>query len=196
MGSISIIIGPHRPNSQSLRFGNELAKLVPPSFSCTIVDLFSKKIPLWDQTIWDLKDQWSPQWNEVAKDLEKSEGFIICCPEYGGMVPAILKNFFLLATSSLLGNKPALLVGISSGQGGQYPLQELRSSSYKNTKIVYLPDHLVVRNCEKVSLLKDHPSFEERLSIRAIKTLELFAVYTKAFREIRQNSAVAEFPYS
>ena len=63
------------------------------------------------------------------------------------MAPAGLKNFFLLAGSTLA-HKPAMIVGVSSGRGGRYPIAELRSSSYKNTKVVYVPDHLYIDKCE------------------------------------------------
>ena len=62
------------------------------------------------------------------------------------MAPPCLKNLFLMCNRNELAHKPALLVGISAGAGGSYPISELRASSYKNTRIIYIPDHLVIRH--------------------------------------------------
>ena len=40
------------------------------------------------------------------------------------------KNFFLHCNKGELSHKPALLVSISSGNGGSYPISELRSSNF------------------------------------------------------------------
>ena len=71
-------------------------------------------------------------------------------PEWHGQVPSGLKNFFLLFSQAELGHKPALLVAVSSGDGGAYPIAELRMSSYKNNRICYIPEHLIVRKVEKI----------------------------------------------
>jgi hypothetical protein len=62
------------------------------------------------------------------------------------MATPAIKNFFLLASKGELAHKPALLVAISSSRGGAFPIAELRASSLKNTGIVYLPEHLILRN--------------------------------------------------
>jgi NAD(P)H-dependent FMN reductase len=83
--------------------------------------------------------------------LDGADAFVIISPEYNGMVPSRLKNFFLLASkTTLLSHKPAMLIGVSSGAGGAYPIAELRMSGYKNTKICYIPDHVIVRQVESV----------------------------------------------
>jgi hypothetical protein len=39
-----------------------------------------------------------------------------------------------------------LIIAVSGGAGGgAYPVAELRMSSYKNSRICYLPEHLIVR---------------------------------------------------
>ncbi len=64
-------------------------------------------------------------------------------------VPAGLKNFFLMFSRFELGHKPAMIVAVSSGDGGAYPVAELRMSSYKNNRICYIPEQLNLRNVEK-----------------------------------------------
>ena len=61
------------------------------------------------------------------------------------MASPALKIFFVLASKAELAHKPALLVGVSSGLGGSYPISELRSSSFKNNRLCYIPEQLIVR---------------------------------------------------
>ena len=49
----------------------------------------------------------------------------VVSPEWNGMVPSMLTNFFLLCSNNELAHKPGLLVGVSSGTGGSYPVAEL-----------------------------------------------------------------------
>ena len=77
-------------------------------------------------------------------------------PEYGGMSTPNSKNFFLLFNffffffffllNGELFHKPGLIVSISSGNGGAYPISELRSSSYKNSHIMWIPENIIIRN--------------------------------------------------
>ena len=69
-------------------------------------------------------------------------------PEYGGMATPIAKNLFLLCDDGELFHKPGLIVSVSSGNGGAYPITELRSSSYKNTHIMWIPENIIIRNVE------------------------------------------------
>ena len=59
------------------------------------------------------------------------------------------KNFFLVFNNGELFHKPGLLVSISSGNGGSYPISELRSSSYKNSHIMWIPENIIIRNVEQ-----------------------------------------------
>jgi hypothetical protein len=70
-------------------------------------------------------------------------------------------------------------VTVSAGRGGAYPIAEIRSSSYKNTKINWIPEHLIIR--EVNSVLNQHEAVSESDSwIRdrinyALTHLELYA---------------------
>ena len=44
-----------------------------------------------------------------------------------------------------------LIVSISSGNGGAYPISELRSSSYKNSHILWIPENIIIRNVKQFS---------------------------------------------
>ena len=66
------------------------------------------------------------------------------------MVPSAVKNFFLLCSAQELGHKPGLIVSISSSRNGAYPVAELRMSSFKNNRLLYIPEHLILRDVEKM----------------------------------------------
>ena len=43
-----------------------------------------------------------------------------------------------------------MIVAVSSADGGAYPVAELRMSSYKNNRLCYIPEHVIVRKVEQV----------------------------------------------
>lgn len=111
------------------------------------------------------------------------------------MVPAGLKNFFLLA-SDTLSHKPAMIVGVSASRGGRYPIAELRMSSYKNTKIVYVPDHIYVEKCREV-LNADEPEnkADEYIRDRISYAVGVFQEYQKALSAVRESDKVETEKY-
>ena len=145
---------------------------------------------MWEESIWDDDPAWKVRLDPVARELKQSDGFVVIAPEYQGMVPAGLKNFFLCFGRNELAHKPGLLVGVSSADGGAYPVAELRMSSYKNSRICYLPEHLIVRNVEKV-LNEDprdndpgaDPYFRERIDW-VLHQLQQYAI---ALRQVRES---------
>ncbi|MNF69916.1 hypothetical protein D3C84_518120 [compost metagenome] len=100
--------------------------------------------------------------------------------------PAI-KNFFIYASKAELAHKPGLLVGVSSGIGGGYPISELRASSYKNCRLCYLPEHLIIRGVEKVLNDADAVSDDDqRIRARMDYDLDILARYAEALKPVRQ----------
>ena len=120
-----------------------------------LLSLADNPLPLWDEGAWGDDPRWTKLWSPIAAELDHSDGFVIVSPEWSGMVPAGLKNFFLLCGSELMAHKPGLIVTVSASLGGSYPVVELRTSSYKNTRLCYLPDHVIVRNVGRM-LHGDH----------------------------------------
>jgi len=109
-------------------------------------------------------------------------------------VPSGLKNFFLMWGKGELAHKPALIVTVSSADGGAYPVAELRMSSYKNNRICYIPEQVIVRNVE--SVLNDDPAendadadryFRERIPY----ALKILREYGLALGQVR-GSGVAD----
>ena len=150
---ISIISGSHRNPSQSEKVARHIEHTLhaeQPDTNTWLYTLADNPLPLWDQTLWKDDAEWNKRLAPLKQELSSSDGFVIVTPEWHGQVPAGLKNFFLLFNRFELGHKPALIVAVSSADGGAYPVAELRMSSYKNNRICYLPEHVIVRNVENV----------------------------------------------
>ena len=193
---IGIISGSHRENSQSLK----VAKYIEQSLlnnkyadQTWIFSLAGNPLPLWDEGIWNGEDKWKEILDPISKELTSCDGFVIIAPEYHGQVPAALKNFFLMWKHEL-SHKPALIVGVSSADGGSYPVAELRMSSYKNNKLCYMPEHLIIRHVESVlnEKTEDNPEsnntdadtyFRERIDW----TLAQLKEYAIALKQVRDS---------
>ena len=149
---ISIISTSHQKNSQSKRISEILQNLIL-SLNNQIklyhLDMFDLKIPLWSSNKTQNPNFWKKTFHTISAELESSDGFIFVVPEYGGMASPNSKNFFLVFNNGELFHKPGLIVSISSGNGGAYPISELRSSSYKNSHIMWIPENIIIRNVEQ-----------------------------------------------
>ena len=138
---ISIISTSHRKNSQSSRVAKILKKNLEEKkdkFKYYHLDMFEVKIPLWTSERVDGDNFWNTDLKKISLELETSHGFIIVVPEYGGMASPNSKNLFLIFNKGEFFHKPGLIVSISSGNGGSYPISDLRSSSYKNSHITWI----------------------------------------------------------
>ncbi len=102
-----------------------------------------------------------------------------------------LKNFFLYLSGTDVSHKPGLIVSVSSGMGGSYPNAELRISSFKNTRIVYIPDHVIVRHVETL-LNSDTPESkdDEWIRGRLFYSTTMLVEYAKALVSVRQSGKI------
>lgn len=180
---IVLISGSNRSDSQSLKVATYLRDRVEKLGlwdSCELLDLASSRLPLWPED--DIDRVWSGQ----QPILRIATALIVISPEWNGMACPALKNFFLYAGLAELGHKPALLVGVSAGLGGAYPISELRASSYKNSRITYLSEQLIIRNVDSM-LNSETPSNEDdfRIRTRADWALHLLCQYDDALSTIR-----------
>jgi len=192
---ITIISGSHRNPSQSekiARYTNTVleghADAEPFLFS-----LADNPFPLWDQSIWEGNEAWVERLAPLKEQLIKSDALVIVTPEWHGQVPAGLKNLFLLFSRFELGHKPALIVAVSSATGGSYPVAELRMSSYKNNRLCYIPEHLIIRDVEKV--LNDDPKDNDEEADQYYKArlswcLDILMGYGKALSTMRNNTEI------
>ena len=193
---ISIICGSHRENSQSSKVAKIVQKYLDDNIcdETWMLDLAGNPLPLWDEGVWDGEQKWQDLLNPVKQQLASSDAFVIIAPEYHGQVPAGLKNFFLLFSKNELGHKPAQIITVSSADGGSYPVAELRMSSYKNNRICYIPDHIIVRNVEKILNDKAEDNdvsadayFRERIGW----SLNILKEYAIALKQVRDSGVTA-----
>ena len=193
---IGIISGSHRINSQSEKVSRFIEKALIDNEQCGdtwLYTLTDNPLPLWEEGIWDKEPAWEERLNPIREELQSCDGLVIVAPEWHGQVPAGLKNFFLMVNRFDVGHKPAMIVTVSNGDGGAYPVAELRMSSYKNNRILYIPEHVIVRNVE--SVLNVDPAdnnvgaddyFRERIGW----TLDVLLAYAEALKPVRKSGIV------
>jgi len=194
---ISIISGSHRKVSQSEKVARFVQRTLEEKGLCDETWLFAlarNPLPLWDESIWEGDPVWQERLQPISRQLAASDAFVVVAPEWHGQVPAGLKNFFLMWGKGELAHKPALIVTVSSGDGGAYPVAELRMSSYKNNRICYIPEQVIVRNVE--SVLNDreadnNPDADQYFRARFDYALGILREYALAMRQVRDSGATA-----
>ena len=186
---ISIISASHRINSQSKKISNLLHNNLlnnKSGLEIFSLDLADALLPLWSPEKKNGKGVWGQTWGSISDKLIQSDGFIFVVPEYGGMATPAAKNFFLLCGNGELSHKPGLIVSVSSGNGGAYPITELRSSSYKNTHIMWIPENIIIRNVEEFNPGNHGENIPEWLDNRINYVLKLLLVYASNMKPLRE----------
>lgn len=192
---ISIVCGSHRREAQSLKVARHIERTLIEQELCDTTFLYSlsaNPLPLWDESVWEGDPAWKERLAPIKDELQTSAGLVVVSPEWHGQVPAGLKNFFLLMGRDELAHKPALIVTVSAADGGAYPVAELRMSSYKNNRLCYIPEQVIVRHVEKV--LNDDPADNDPdadpyFRGRIIYALRLLREYALALRQVRDSEA-------
>ena len=198
---ITIISGSHRTNSQSEKVAAVINTMLQEAgHEAAVLSLAANPLPLWDESIWDGDEKWKQLLDPVSEQLAASDCFVVVSPEWHGQVPSGLKNFFLMWGNGELAHKPALIIAVSSSEGGAYPVAELRMSSYKNNRICYIPEQVIVRHVEKV--LNDDPAQNDADSDdyyrrRIHWALGVLVQYAEALGTARAqgNMSYEEFPF-
>ena len=198
---IAIIVGSHRKDSQSSRVGAYIAKdlsRIDSSVTVDTIDLAGNPLPLWDESVWQGESELAAQWKPFRDRMRKADGFVIISPEWAGMVPPGLKNLLLFAGPKEVGHKPALIVAVSAARGGSYPVNELRTSGYKNSRLVYIPEHVLVQDVADVLAGETPASDRDAWLRRRIEFADrLLIEYAKALAPIRTSGLTehADFQY-
>ncbi len=193
---IAIISGSHRNNSQSMKVAQHIESTLQKDIcdETWLYSLAANPLPLWDEGVWDGEQHWQDLLNPIREQLQSCDALVVITPEWHGQVPAGLKNFFLLFGKNELAHKPALIVSVSAGDGGAYPVAELRMSSYKNSRLCYIPEQVIIRHVE--SVLNDNPDDNDSRSDPWIRerlqwSLNILAQYGTALKTVR-DSGVTE----
>ena len=178
---IAIISGSHTVDSQSARVADYLrSRLLVLPFACDVQvalhDLGAEPLPLWQPGIPGLT-------TEQANLCRSADAYILISPEWHGMATPAIKNWFYFLKQEWMEHKPVLLVGVSAGQGGLYPVMDLRAHTFKNFRPCYLPEHLVIREVHKQLPLGGEAL--EPMAERIDYCLQLLAVYAEGLTQVR-----------
>ncbi len=192
---IIILSGSHREKSQSEKVSKYLQSVFINQHKVSQVDIISlanNPIPLLDdQYLSGSDEKWKGIWQPISNKLTEADGIVIVTPEWHGMSPSGVKNFLLLCSAHEIGHKAGLIVSVSAGMGGSYPIAELRMNTSKNSRICYIPEHLIVRDCQNVlnNSEAENPA-ETVLRKRIEHTTKLFLAYSVALKHVRESGVI------
>ena len=194
---IGLIVGSHRKYSQSGKIAAFCSDVLRDRLyvSPWTLDLGQNPLPMWDEDLAEGASHWAG-FGHLAEQLSGSDAFVIVSPEWHGMVTPALKNFFLLwSGTDELAHKPALACAVSSGDGGAYVINELRTSSYKNSRLCWLPEHLIARQVRKIcndDVADNDRERHQRFTERCQHSLHLLTAYARALQSVRNEGFVED----
>lgn len=160
-----------RDDSESLRISEMLRKHICEhhAVDCGLLSLNEYALEIFSPT--------SEVLGAIRSELLRSDMIIFVVPEHHGMAPPIAKQLFMVCGMECLAHKPALLIGISAGVGGAYPITDMRASTCKNSRILYLPEHIIIRKVcevERDFVSKTAPDLRGRIDT-CLQMLKLYA---------------------
>mgnify|MGYP003384701794 len=184
--NILVISGSPRDNASSLNVANYVNRHlnIMTDVDSRVFDLNTSTLELWsgDAPI-----------DETAKALiAEADGYVFAVPEWHGMVPPAFKNLFYYF-NGLFSHKPAYIIGVSSGTGGRYPITELRSSTYKNSFINYIPISTVLDHVDAtIDANGQYIAESDHMALRLDEGLKFLATYTQALATVRTSDIFKE----
>lgn len=191
MVKIVLVAGSVRQRSQTHRVAEIAeAQLQTLGAQTDLISLRDVDVPLWSEEKGaDDKPAdsfWATEWPSLSERVAAADGFVFLTPEWHGMATPHLKNFIFCCEAKELAFKPAYLITVSGSVGGTHPVAELRMSSYKNTYLHWLPDHLIIRNVGGFSPGEEGDSAPPWLLPRMVHGLRVLTAYAEAVRPVRE----------
>lgn len=194
--NLVIISASQRTQSQSVKVAQYIAKSVSGYENVTHFELCQYNLPLWDGSQ-AAKSAEQSDWPLLNEQISQADAFIMITPEWSGMASPLLKNVLLMCSGQNTAHKPVLLVAISGGISGAYPIAELRMNAFKNNKLVAIPDHLVIRNVGEVLNSDNESELSERdsnIRNRIGYSLHVLFHYSETLSALRTNLSI--HPYN
>lgn len=193
----ALLSGSSRHQSQSFKVASYIENELKLSKHDThLISLADNPIPLWDEGVFGPDEKWKKIWGPVSDQLKSADGLVLVCPEWHGAVPSAVRNFLQIANASEIGHKPVLIVTVSAATGGAYPISELRMAGYKNNRLCYIPEQLIVRNAPKVMNGPTIESDEDAyVRGRCTYALKVFDQYGKALKLVRESGVIDHKTY-
>ena len=189
-----ILSGSHRAEAQSLKVAKYVQSVLArehPGAEVYLYSLSGNPLPLWDETTGGAPDA---LWDPISAQLKAADALVVVTPEWSGMVTPGVKNFMLNCTADEIGHKPGLIVTVSATRGGSYPVAELRMSSYKNNRLAWIPEHVIIhhapQNLNAPDGTPDLGKEDETQRKRLRYALRVLEEYGKALKLVRASGAV------
>lgn len=183
---IVVISGSSRGGANSLKVAHwYVQQLEMKGVDAELLNLQQTELPLNHEDIWSDIDN-LPEAKRVRSMLESADGYIIVSPEWNGMAAPALKNLFIYVKKTMA-DKPALLTSVSATQfGGDFPIAELHMSSAKNTRVVYIPEYIVVRDADNMfNDAEPESRNDEYIRKRAQYAVGVLMAYVEALQQVR-----------
>jgi len=193
--NLVILSASQRTQSQSAKVAEYIAESVTGYGNVTHFELCQYNLPLWDGTP-ESKSAELCDWPFLNEKISQADAFIMITPEWSGMASPLLKNILLMCPGQITAHKPVLLVAISGGISGAYPIAELRMNAFKNNKLVAIPDHLIIRNvgevlnCDSTSELSEKDS---NIRDRIGYSLHTLYNYSESLQALRTNLSISPY---
>lgn len=180
---LMIVAGSHAEQSQSARVAHFLKRRAVELNLCNAADVL----------VQDLGSEPLPFWNSAQRGapvphadfLMSCTAVILISPDWHGMATPAIKNWFYHLPAQALEHKPVLLCGVSAGDGGAYPVMDMRAYSFKNFRPCYLPEQLIVRKVREEFLEGEEGGVRSLTFERADYCLRLLQAYASGFETIR-----------
>lgn len=178
---VTIISGSHSSDSQSVKVAKYIRQRILALSLCgntqiNLHDLGAEPLPLWQPGI-------SGFTSDQKAGCHGADAYILISPDWHGMATPAIKNWFYFLEPPWMEHKPVLLVGVSAGQGGLYPVMDLRSYTFKNFRPCYIPEHLVIQHVKRQ--LPCEGDADSSLSERIDYCLNLLAIYADGLGHVR-----------
>ena len=193
--NLLIISSSQRAASQSAKVAEFMATMQSSFTRLEHLELCKYELPFWDGE--QESRETNNNWGYISEKVTNADALVLITPEWGGMASPLLKNFLLMCNNQQTAHKPALLVAISSGISGAYPIAELRMNALKNNKLVAVPDHLIIRHVDHVLNTYSEIEINERdskLQDRIKYSLHMLYQYSQALFDIRKQHQNTPFP--
>lgn len=180
-----VISGSHRKDSQTAKAAKYINENKNTFSHSQHIDLCEYGLPFWDP-LTDFKKE-SVAWQSLSTKIKEADALILMTPEWAGTASPLIKNLLLMIDLTGTAHKPVMLVGTSSGINGAYPVAELRMNALKNTKLIPVPDYLIIRHIDQV-LNTQHAIDEQDANLRKRihYCLEMLNHYAQAMLPVRE----------
>jgi len=176
-----------RTDAQSLKVSKWLSDhLQTLEAESSVVDLHELKLPLFD-----VGETEAPNADKILSALDAADGVVFVSPEWNGMMSHSIMNMQHFVDKQLA-HKPVMLVGVSAGRGGTYPIAQMRSAGYKNNQYFVSPEALLVQDVNGImnSHSPEEGSPDESVQTRADYALKVLVEYAKASQGVRSSGVI------